>query len=76
MSYLSKLSIALGQLINALFNGSPGETLSAACYRCRNYSVWRRLMYKAINSIYFWQLNHCRLVYESNHMRGHLSGGL
>jgi predicted alpha-1,6-mannanase (GH76 family) len=64
--YVRHVLIALDQLFNALVGGWPDETLSAYAWRKQD---WR---YKAINALFFWQMNHCRAAYEAERLRHHL----
>ena len=42
-----------------LLFGHHDMTISARCYINRNKKGWRRA-YKFVNSIFFWQEDHCR----------------
>jgi hypothetical protein len=76
MTYLQALAIAFDQLINALLNGSPDETLSSRAWRMhlKRQPYWWWLA-SAINGIFFWQANHCRGAYARELARGHLPEG-
>lgn len=66
-----QILVAIDQLINTLFGGYADETLSARAYRLsveRN----RHWALRLINSIFFWQPNHCKTSYESEVMRKQL----
>ena len=65
-SYLQMVLIALDQLANAILCGSCDETLSARCYREK-----RHLRY-VIDTLFFWQKNHCKMAYESEILRKQL----
>lgn len=66
--YLNLL-IAIDQLINTWFGGSPDETLSSRAYRHRESKPWA---YKLINMLFFWQEDHCRDAYLAEMERLHL----
>jgi hypothetical protein len=66
MTYLTNILVAVDQLANTLLGGKPDETLSAYAHRKQD---WRR---KAINALFFWQDDHCKLAYESERLRRHL----
>lgn len=74
--YLIRLLIAMDQLVNVLLNGSPDETLSSRAWRMQlkqqPYSGW---LARAINSLFFWQANHCRGAYARERARGQLPDG-
>ena len=54
----------LSQGFNWLFlNGNHDQTVSARCYINRNKSPWKYL-YITINTLVFWQDNHCFIWYE------------
>jgi hypothetical protein len=67
LAYLQQIWMGVDQLVNALippFTGvvsSAGETLSARAFRAwRDGRPWGRVMLPFINTIFFWQDNHCR----------------
>ena len=64
MKRLKNILIALDQLINALCNGWPDETLSARAYRWERSGkrAWPR---KLIDALFFFDPEHCRESYES-----------
>ena len=68
------LAIAFDQLCNAILGGHADETISSRIYRHaaerkpKRYWVWA---YKTINTIFFWQKNHCRGAYEQERLRRH-----
>lgn len=73
--YLYHLAIALDQLLNAALGGYADETLSSRTYRRATQPKPKRRWlwaYGAINTLFFWQNNHCRGAYEREHMRWHL----
>lgn len=76
MTYLQSVFIAYDQLLNALLNGSPDETLSSRAWRMqvKHQPYWWWLA-SAINGIFFWQANHCRGAYTRERARGHLPEG-
>ena len=56
--------IALDQLVNALCNGWPDETLSSRAWRWEQSGkrAWPR---KMIDALLFFDPDHCRASYES-----------
>lgn len=64
MSYGKKLLIAADQLLNALLAGWPDETLSSRAYRWEQNGV-RKWPRKAIDTLFFWEKNHCWESYRS-----------
>ena len=64
MSYARRILIAVDQLLNAILNGWPDETLSSRAWRWERDGVrsWPR---KLIDIIFFREENHCRESYES-----------
>lgn len=64
MQYLRKVLISIDQLINTLLGGWPDETLSSRCYRWAKDGVyiWPQ---KTVNSLFFWQKDHCKSSYEN-----------
>lgn len=67
MSYALNNAIAIDKSLNALLWGSHAETLSAKAWRCsmrvdkpkKRWKVARR----AIDWLFFWQINHCEKSY-------------
>lgn len=64
MTYVRRVLIAVDQLLNAILNGWPDETLSSRAWRWEQDGVrsWPR---KLIDIIFFREENHCRQSYES-----------
>lgn len=73
MTYLLNFLIALDQLANSLLAGAPDETLSSRAHRMRQkkqrYWGWTA---NAIDTLFFWQPDHCRLSYEQEVARRQL----
>lgn len=67
MTYGKRTLIAVDQLINALLGGWPDETFSSRCWRWSKDGKrdWPR---KLVDSILFWDKNHCRESYESERL--------
>lgn len=64
---LFNLALSVDQTFNVILgSGYSDETLSAYAHRKQG---WRRTM---VNSIFFWQLDHCLASYESELNRKHL----
>lgn len=68
MTYLRKIAIAFDQLLNTLFGGWPDETLSSRAYRLYADGV-TPLPRLVINTIIFWQKDHCYSAY-TNEQKG------
>ena len=69
MRWITQVLVAIDQLFNALLGGYADETLSARAHRQND---WRRAV---INSIFFWQEDHCAESYESEVERKQLPSG-
>jgi len=73
MTYILNFLIALDQLANSLLAGAPDETLSSRAHRMRQkkqrYWGWTA---SAIDTLFFWQPDHCRLSYEQEVARRQL----
>lgn len=69
-TYAMKVLIAVDQLANAVRGGHPDETLSAAAHRrhLEGRSGWRNL----INTLFFWQGDHCLDAHTNEMARKHL----
>ena len=61
MSYILNITIAIDQLANTIFCGSPDETLSSRAWRLQEERgrKWPRIL---IDLLFFFDKNHC---YES-----------
>lgn len=67
---MTQFLIAFDQVLNTMVYikgdgwGFADETLSARAWRLRDESSFP---YKLINALFFWQENHCKEAYESEH---------
>ena len=71
MTYVTKVAVAIDQLINAVLGGYPDESLSAHAYRWHREgktSIPRRL----INLLFFRQVDHCHAAYLNERKRRQL----
>ena len=68
MAYLKNVLIGVDQLLNTLFRGWPDETLSSRCWRWHKDGVrhWPR---RLVDTLFFWEKEHCRESYESEQLR-------
>lgn len=57
--YILNILIAFDQLINTLILGQPNETISSRAWRCKDSSSFWKFMRKLIDTIFFWQKDHC-----------------
>lgn len=62
MSYIVQLAVAVDQLGNALLGGYADETLSSRAYRQNHKRRWA-VVEKVINTIFFFQKDHCYKAY-------------
>lgn len=68
--YVWNILVALDQVLNVLLFGYPDETFSARVYRKAEAGQWFwRALRWIINTLFFWQDNHCRLSYENEKNR-------
>lgn len=70
-NYFFQVSLAFDQLLNTLFGGWADESLSSRSWRLyieRNRPIPKMI----INTIFFWQENHCKEAYESELERLHV----
>lgn len=65
---LRRIILALDQLGNALIGGYEDETLSARAWRNRHRRSWGAAR-KVIDTIFFWDGDHCRGAYEYERLR-------
>lgn len=71
MKYLHQLLVALDQLLNALLGGWADETLSARAWRQRDTKRRWAVLVRVINTLFFWQNNHCRGAHAAEMARRH-----
>ena len=64
-----QIFIALDQLINTLFGGWADEPISSVAWRKRHEGKGWALLRKMIDSLFFWQENHCESAYLSEKNR-------
>lgn len=64
MSRLREVTVAVDQLANAICGGYASETISARCWRLRNYRPYS-IMLPVIDGIFFWQPGHCKASYTA-----------
>ena len=57
--YFRNILIAFDQFVNVLFLGQPDETISSRAWRCKDSGSFWKLMRKLIDTIFFWQKDHC-----------------
>lgn len=66
---LLQIAIAFDQLGNTVLGGWADETLSARAFRCQHRSWCWRVARRAIDTLFFWQYNHCENAYRSERER-------
>jgi hypothetical protein len=64
-----QILIALDQLVNTMLGGWADETLSSRAWRFRFRRPW---IYKTVDSVFFWDANHCEKSYVSERERRQL----
>ena len=68
--WLQQVAIAIDQLGNALLGGWADETLSSCAYRMeRDGRPWGRITRPLIDTLFFFQPNHCRNAFECERQR-------
>ena len=63
-NYVIQVLIAVDQLANSVLGGWADETLSSRSYRLHDNKVWF-IAEKVINTLFFFQKDHCRMAYEA-----------
>lgn len=63
--YLFQVAVALDQVANTLLGGWADETLSSRAWRQHTKKKRWAVARLAIDTIFFWQHNHCQDAYES-----------
>ena len=68
--WLQQVAIAIDQLGNALLGGWADETLSSCAWRMeRDGRPWGRITRPLIDTLFFFQSNHCRNAFECERQR-------
>lgn len=68
--WLQQVAIAIDQLGNALLGGWADETLSSCAWRMeRAGRPWGRITRPLIDTLFFFQPNHCRNAFECERQR-------
>jgi lysozyme family protein len=62
MTYIVRVALAATRLLNAVLGGSANESLSSRAWRYRGHSRYGPV-HQGINTLFFWQDNHCRHAY-------------
>lgn len=68
-NYVINLLIAIDQLGTTLVGGYPDETMSSYAYRLNIHGKPFGFMRRVIDTLFFWQADHCRQAYESERTR-------
>lgn len=61
--YILNVLIGIDQLFTTLLGGFPDETMSSYAYRMAIQRKPFGFMRNLIDSLFFWQPDHCRLAY-------------
>ena len=70
--YLLRVAIAFDQLVNALLNGYPDETMSSRCWRLSERYWYAKVMRVIIDALFrFTGPDHCKRSFESENSRKH-----
>ncbi len=67
-----QILLAIDQLINTALWGWADESLSARAWRNQHKKRRFFIAVKVINSVFFWQKNHCQEAYSSEKKRRQL----
>lgn len=74
-TYLWQILIALDQLFNTLLAGYADETLSARAYRMRARKKRWAIVRKVIDTIFFFEKDHCYNAFISELIQNHKPDG-
>lgn len=64
-----QIPIAVDQFVNTLFGGWADETISSAAWRKRHEGKGWAFLRALIDTLFFWQADHCKTAYESERNR-------
>lgn len=71
--YLLQVLIAFDQLVNALAGGWADETISARSYRMQGASKKWKVIKVLIDTLFFFDKDHCHASYLSEQKRLHIA---
>ena len=71
-NYFLNLAIALDQSFNALTGGACDETFSSRCYRKSEGSKFWTLMKAIVDTLFFFDKDHCKTSYDAEVLRKHV----
>jgi len=66
--YMTHIGVALTQFLNALLGGYPDESTSSRAHRQQHKPRWRAIR-ACINTVFFWQDDHCAAAYWAEQQR-------
>jgi hypothetical protein len=66
MAYFVNNLIAIDKLLNTMLSGSHAETLSSRAYRMSGKKKRWRVVRSVIDTLLFWDKNHCQASYEAS----------
>lgn len=70
MRYFKHILIALTQLLNTLLGGWPDESTSSRLWRLHlQGSPAGTVLAALVDTLFFWQKDHCRKAYEAERSR-------
>jgi len=69
MTYILQVLLGIDQLVNTLLGGYADESISSRCWRLRNKSSFWSFMRVLVDTLFFFQTNHCQKAYESEQLR-------
>jgi hypothetical protein len=72
--YLFNVLLAIDQLLTVpICAGEPDETMSSAAWRMEQTGHFWGFMRPVIDTLFWWDADHCRTSYEAEQQRRHLS---
>lgn len=73
MRYTNHIGVALTQLMSTLIGGWPDESTSSYLWRLEQQGkLAGRLFRPLVDTLFFWQPDHCRKAHEAERARYHL----
>tara|TARA_R110000803_G_scaffold77667_1_gene142513 strand:+ start:333 stop:665 length:333 start_codon:yes stop_codon:yes gene_type:complete len=74
MRRVKNLLIAFDQFVWVVVTlgwGYPDETISSASYRYEKEALWAKIMRPLVDTLFFFEKDHCRIAYQSEVLRTH-----
>jgi len=70
--WVKQVALSVDELLNSLLFGWSDETFSSRCHRADRDGKWYGFCRKGLDTIFFWDYQHCKSAYINERNRVHL----